>query len=210
MKYDFENPPEREAVSANIKQHKDTNAKKSCSTLCDSFAETLREFAKDIGIGRKLNASNAELYKSWKMHITDPIGNTGVTVDKAIAGRNVLALSQWEWPYISEAKQLLATNQFDKWDSLDMVVSVLKISNALPSKMMERIEQCAGKLHDQVTGADGQLDFSKMDMTKMGHDVLGGCDMRDIESVAQNMKDILPALQILQNAASSAMGGTHS
>lgn len=84
------------------------------------------------------------------------------------------------------------------WTLLDQCFALATVSSAIPPHMMQGIEAAANNL---VKGlADGSTDFSNLDISALGQQVLSGVSPGDVASFTENLDKIVPALSKLPGA----------
>ena len=84
----------------------------------------------------------------------------------------------------------------DVWSKIDQMFNYMGVHTSIPDKMMGRIESTAHKLAGDI--AMGKADLSTLNLSEIGQSVLEGCDTSDMEQFTQNMGNLLPVLQNLQ------------
>jgi hypothetical protein len=84
----------------------------------------------------------------------------------------------------------------EAWMYINQLNTFSAVGDNIPSKMMGRIEDLANKLADDLVS--GNKDLSQLNLSDIGQQVLAGCDPADMSKFAENIGDILPALQGFQ------------
>lgn len=80
----------------------------------------------------------------------------------------------------------------EQWKLLSRALSLADMEAAIPPNMLRGIEGVASKLaHDIVAG---KADLGSLDIEALGQQVLAGVDTADVDSFADNLDKILPAL----------------
>lgn len=104
----------------------------------------------------------------------------------------VFRISDDDWSAISRS---ILTNNAVK-SQLLQVVSFCSVQNNIPSAMMGKIENIAQQLAHDLSS--GKTSFDKLDLTKIGEDVLNDCDPADMNELANNISSLLPTLTNLK------------
>lgn len=91
-------------------------------------------------------------------------------------------------------KQEFHLNDFDNedWEIVQNLYSYATVGNAIPSRMMTRIEDLAGKLAEDIVS--GKKDMSTVDLNDIGQQVLSGCAPEDMQKFAGNLDELLPVI----------------
>ena len=84
----------------------------------------------------------------------------------------------------------------EAWMCVNQLNTFSAVGDNIPTKMMGRIEDLANKLADDLVA--GNRDLSQLNLSEIGQQVLAGCDANDMSKFAENIGDILPALQGFQ------------
>lgn len=82
------------------------------------------------------------------------------------------------------------------WRNINQLNGFSTVSENIPSKMMGRIEDVANKLASDIVA--GKTDMASVNLSDIGQQVLSGCDEADMSKFANNIEDLLPALQHFQ------------
>ena len=83
------------------------------------------------------------------------------------------------------------------WDIIKRLNGYVGVTCNIPSRMMTRIQSMATQIADDI--ACGKMSLENLDITKLGSDVLSGCEERDMNKFARNINDLLPALNVFQD-----------
>ena len=91
-------------------------------------------------------------------------------------------------------KQEFHLNEFDAedWEIVQNLYSYATVGSAIPSRMMTRIEDLAGKLAEDIVS--GKKDMSTVDLNDIGQQVLSGCAPEDMQKFAGNLDELLPVI----------------
>lgn len=123
------------------------------------------------------DSSNIPLLDAWKQH--DP---------------NALSTMLRLFPEFGCETDAFTSEQYAH---VDKMFNLIVMEGSIPSGMMRGIEVMASKLVDDI--ACGNTDLSELNIEKIGQEVLAGVCQSDIDSFAQNVDKIMPALQNLKH-----------
>ena len=93
------------------------------------------------------------------------------------------------FPYLDANQPFTSEN----WEIVNRVFALVTMDTSIPAPMMRGIEKMANSLASDMSS--GNLDFSKLNMEKIGRDVLSGVSETDMKSFASNLDKLLPAMQ---------------
>lgn len=82
------------------------------------------------------------------------------------------------------------------WKNINQLNGFSAVSENIPTKMMGRIEDMASRLADDIVA--GRTDMASVNLSDIGQQVLAGCDEADMSKFANNIEELLPALQNFQ------------
>ena len=81
--------------------------------------------------------------------------------------------------------------------AIQQITSYCKVQAHIPSQMMGRIEQYAQQLAGDITS--GAKTLADLDLSRIGEEVLSGCDPDDMNALAGNIGDLLPTLASMKS-----------
>ena len=80
----------------------------------------------------------------------------------------------------------------EEWDCLNKMIGLSTMKSAIPSNMMDGIENVANKLVEDL--AAGKTDISSLNIESIGQQVLAGVSADEMSNFANNIDKIMPAL----------------
>lgn len=125
---------------------------------------------------------------------------TPVNVDTELAGRITrhMTATVTEDGMISNFPELGTSRYTDESIAITHRIGSLSVLRSkIPQGMMSGIERVASSLIRDINS--GKLDFSSLDVEKIGEQVLHGVDEQDVTEFSENLNNILPALQSMRN-----------
>ena len=194
----FPTLPSRVTIEENIKTRKQTCTSEQ-PVIMKQFMEHFVNLAKltNSEISASQNVDSADI-KS-KMNQWNTVCNSFATDNKTIgslcSSRDESALLLFEASF----PQLKLTKSQDLegvWQQIDQMNALSSVDKQIPDKMMNRIEQMATKLADDLVS--GNKCLSDLDLTNIGQQVVAGCSPADMNAFADNVQHLLPALENLQ------------
>lgn len=84
------------------------------------------------------------------------------------------------------------------WDHVKQLNGLCTVTDSIPTQMMTRIEDMASRLAEDIVA--GRTDMTNMNLSEIGQQVLSGCNEDDMASFAQNIDQLLPALQQMKGS----------
>lgn len=97
-----------------------------------------------------------------------------------------------EFPYLNETPAFSET----EWTLIDKAFAMSTMQNAIPVPMMRGIEDVATKLVKDIS--EGRADLNSLNVEAIGQQVLSGVSKEEMSSFANNLDQIIPALQRMQ------------
>ena len=94
-----------------------------------------------------------------------------------------------------------------EWGILTQIFSMVRVERAVPGGMMNTIEHFASKLTNDLM--EGRMDLSPEKLEALGSEVMGQINQNDLQSMSDNLSELLPALSAMGSSAMSGLGGTH-
>lgn len=79
--------------------------------------------------------------------------------------------------------------------TLERSISLRRMTAAIPSSMMQTIEQQASTIAGGVSS--GQMNMADVDLSKIGDEVMSNCSQHDMAQLAGNLDTLMPSLQSL-------------
>ena len=80
-----------------------------------------------------------------------------------------------------------------------------RVQKHIPAGMLGSIESYASELASKITAG---ADLASLDLKSIGESVLSGCSKADVDALANNIGDLLPALGSLQAMVQQQTGVT--
>jgi hypothetical protein len=94
------------------------------------------------------------------------------------------------------------------WERADAAFKQLndlsRVQKHIPAAMLGKIESYASQLAGKITA--GEQDLQGLDLQAIGEDVLRQCSEDDMNALASNIGDLLPALGSLQQTVQQQTG----
>lgn len=198
MGYSLPRVPTRQEIHNNIKskKHEDTGCIEQPS-MSKAFQQALIKLEKEFSL-------NADWSSASESQVSEYITRWNAFTKETVNDVNILNLcndhdndvvpvlrshfSDIPWPDVLSKEQ---------WEIVIQLNSYSSVGKNIPVKMMGRIENMASKLADEIVS--GKRDLGSMDLNDIGQQVLSGCDQEDMNSFAENIEQLLPAIQGFQN-----------
>ena len=79
------------------------------------------------------------------------------------------------------------------WNLINKLNGYSTVTSNIPTKMMGRIEDMAAKLAEDISA--GRTSMENLNLSDIGQQVLSGCNQEDMSNFANNIDNLLPALQ---------------
>lgn len=210
MGYKINEAPSREEIRCNIIEHRQRKALANSAEKADAsgggvvhaFADTLRTLFTTAAIS--LNATEGEpdatLMDMWKKQI-DSIDNFD-TLCNACDATTLANQAAGKWlPEFQDLPFALCRFDESQWTRLQSLNSMCRVSVAMPSNMLKKVEQCANELSSKIAAGEWDLaSLSMSDLSDIGRQVLGQCDDVDIENMTMKMPDLLSCISSLQKS----------
>lgn len=203
-KYINEKPlyvPSREEIHKNIKSKKHINTSDKPS-MTKAFQTSLSKFCELSGNDDiALNKSEQDLQKlvsKWSEYAKDTVNNTKITT--LCTQKNPLAFQHITFHFDEFVLDDSSLTE-EMWSIIIQLNGFAAVGENIPSNMMGRIETIANKLADDIV--NGRADLSSMNLSDIGQEVLSQCDESDMNKFADNIDNLLPALQSFQKATMS-------
>jgi hypothetical protein len=88
------------------------------------------------------------------------------------------------------------------------LVTFTNMTSKIPPSLVNTIENKANELSSQISDEDGNVDLSKIDLTKMSQSIMQDIDPKDLTAMMTNVSSILPdVIKLSQSMPQGAMGG---
>ena len=190
--------PSREEIHKNIKSKKQAaNVEKPSMTK--AFQTSLSKFCEMSGntdiTQNKNDEQMQKLLSRWSEYAKDSVNNMKIT--NLCNQKNVLAfqhiVNHFDEFVLDDS---MLTNEM--WSVIVQLNGFAAVGENIPTNMMGRIENIANKLADDIV--NGRADLSSMNLSDIGQEVLSQCDEADMSKFANNIDNLLPALQSFQKA----------
>ena len=103
---------------------------------------------------------------------------------------------------IAEAVKVSFCKEFSQ------LVTFTNMTSKIPASLVHTIENKATELSSQISDEDGNVDLSKIDLTKMSQSIMQDIDPKDLTAMMTNVSSILPdVIKLSQSMPQGAMGG---
>ncbi len=190
--------PSREEIHKNIKSKKQAaNVEKPSMTK--AFQTSLSKFCEMSGntdiTQNKNDEQMQKLLYRWSEYAKDSVNNMKIT--NLCNQKNVVAfqhiVNHFDEFVLDDS---MLTNEM--WSVIVQLNGFAAVGENIPTNMMGRIENIANKLADDIV--NGRADLSSMNLSDIGQEVLSQCDEADMSKFANNIDNLLPALQSFQKA----------
>lgn len=147
-------------------------------------------------IAKLFDKHKSEENKNYEETSSDEWINRWSEIGKReVNGQKISALVATKNKIAEDAlKQEFHLNEFDAedWEIVQNLYSYATVGSAIPSRMMTRIEDLAGKLAEDIVS--GKKDMSTVDLNDIGQQVLSGCAPEDMQKFAGNLDELLPVI----------------
>ena len=196
--YDIQPPsvPTRDDISKNIKSRKsqsdeleDTPSmakafQNALTSLCNNLKQT------DITTGMDIKS----LMSRWSAFANDSVDNVKITVLCNDCNPVSLTSLMKHFPELQLEGNMLTP---EIWDLIKQLNGYSVVDNNIPNQMMSKIENLASKLADDIV--NGRSDMSNMNLSEIGQQVLSQCNEEEMSQFANNIENLMPALQQFGN-----------
>lgn len=158
-----------------------------------SMQQGLADLYTKLAVARGTEAclQTSELASRFATARLGPVGDT--TLLAACQARHPEAQS-----VLLEALSPIGDDDFDEeqWSLCERMIHLSSMEEAIPSNMMRGIEDVASSLLKDLE--HGKLDLANIDLEKIGQRVLEQSNSTDIDSFANNLDKIIPALDAMK------------
>ena len=190
--------PTRDEIHKNIKSKKQsTNNEKPSMTK--AFQASLSRFCEMSGNAditlKKNDQEMQKLVSRWSEYAKDTVNN--MKISNLCNQKNVIAF-QHIGTHFDEFVLDDSVLTSELWSVIVQLNGFAAVGENIPTQMMGRIENIANKLADDIV--NGRADLSSMNLSEIGQEVLSQCDEADMSKFANNIDNLLPALQSFQKA----------
>lgn len=191
--------PSRDEIQKNIKSKKTIPmvSEKESPSMNTAFKQALRDFCEktsNADVTESLEEDTLKKWVSrWASYAQDTVNGQKVTVlcnNKDIAG--FIKISEHFSEFILDEGSI----NDDIWNSIVQLNGYATVGESIPTNMMGKIENLANKLANDIV--NGRTDLSSMNLNDIGQEVLSQCDESDMSKFADNIENLLPALQSFQ------------
>lgn len=188
--------PTRKEIQMNIKSKKSIT--EDAPSMSKAFQNTLSTLCSDLqipDISQNLSEDNLQsLVSRWATFSQDSIEGQKITV--LCNQKNAIVIPTLVQIF-DEFKILLDQEISENiWQSIIQLNGYATVGENIPVKMMGKIENLASKLADDIV--NGRTDMSNLNLSDIGQQVLSQCDESDMNNFANNIENLLPALQSFQ------------
>mgnify|MGYP006140531237 CR=1 FL=1 len=190
--------PLRAAIHENILNRKDKSSDDAPS-MAKAFQTHVNALCKQLGSVAVLegatDASVGAWMHRWHEFAKDSTGGEKMTALCANQDARALHALVGAFP---ELARLEDPGKVDEkvWKNIAQLNGFSSVTGNIPQKMMGRIEEMASKLADDIVA--GRTDMASVNLTDIGQQVLSGCNEDDMSKFANNIEELLPALQTFQ------------
>jgi hypothetical protein len=194
MEYLGKTPPKvptKDEIASNIKSRQaPANTADQSSTMLHGFIATLQTLDESYNGGGTYDYANepamANTMERWStvlQKLQTPISDRD---------DNVIMHMKEDLPEFLWSRTL----QSVEWDTLNKLSSFCTVKNAIGDNMMGCIESVAQSLAEDIIS--GKKDFSSLDLDDIGKQVLSQVNSDEVQSFANNIDSILPAISNLK------------
>ncbi len=189
--------PTRQEIHDNIKSKKNEGSHIEQPSMSSAFQQSLLKLEKEFNINMEWNSADenqiSDLMTKWHQFTKETINDISIIQlcndnDNVVVEKLMYYFPNIPWPNTLSKSQ---------WDIIVQLNSYSSVGKHIPVRMMGRIENMASKIADEIVS--GKRDLQSMDLNDIGQQVLAGCNTEDMNSFAENIDQLLPAIQGFQN-----------
>jgi len=202
---DFKLPltPSRDEIHKNIKSKKTIASDEfEQPSMVKAFQTSLEQLCSHLHQENITNNMKDEeirnLMTRWAAYAQDSFNGVKMTVLCNNKDPNALTALM---THFSELKLQDAELTNDVWNTICQLNGYSAVGDNIPTKMMGKIENLANKLAGDIM--NGRTDLSEMNLAEIGQQVLSQCDEEEMSKFANNIENLLPALQTFQGTNNS-------
>lgn len=182
--------PTRDEIRDNIEKHRRSVDASEQPSVSKAFCTSLMK------LYEKHNHPNCKDIQNADESCIEQHMNKWATIGKQdIDGKQLSARVQEQNTSVETILcKEFALNKLDDedWKTIENIYSYATVGNAIPQRMMSRIEDLASKLADDIVS--GKKDMNQIDLNDIGQQVLSGCNPDDMQKFAGNLDDLLPVI----------------
>mgnify|MGYP001372275686 CR=1 FL=1 len=190
--------PTRDEINKNIKTKKGNSTldQPSMNKAFITALSNLCSMTNNSDITQNKSETEMQtLMKRWNEYSKDNVDNKKITTlcnQKHVAAFH--KLNEHFEEFVLEDTCL----SDELWNTIIQLNGYSAVGENIPTKMMGKIETLASRLADDIM--NGRADLSSMNLTDIGQEVLSQCDESDMNNFANNIENLIPALQSFQKA----------
>lgn len=186
--------PSREEIRENIAMNRKSPADADQPSVSKAFASSLNKLYDRHNKSTLKATDDAQIEEAmtkWA-ELGKQVVEDGKTLSSLVSTQSKAAEAV--------IRQEFGLNEFEEedWKLVQNLYSYAAVGNAIPQRMMTRIEDLAGKIADDIV--TGKKDMSSVDLTEIGHQVLAGCSPEDMQKFAGNLDELLPVIGKFANS----------
>jgi len=189
--------PTREQIQENIKQKKSISHDADGPSMNKAFINSLSSFCKltnNKDITDNATESELEKYTSlWVKYTQDSIDGEKITT---LCNQKNIAAFLKIGDYFDDFVMDDTTLSDELWSLISQLNGYSAVNDNIPKNMMGKIENIANRLADDIM--NGRADLGSMNLSDIGQEVLSQVDETEINKFANNIDNLIPALQSFQ------------
>lgn len=193
--------PTREEIQKNIKQKKSNHTDNVDTSMSKAFQSTMATFCKQINqadITKNISEdAMSNVMSRWAAFAQDTVNSTKVSVLCNRKDVSVMSKLEDHFDEFKFKEELLITD--DVWKSIVELNGFAAVGENIPGNMMSKIENIASKLADDIVNGKQTLD--SVNLSEIGQQVLSDCNEEDMNKFANNVENLIPALQAFQKGS---------
>lgn len=184
--------PTRTEIQQNIKTKKRSNGMPS---MTKAFHNTLNALLKLTNTDLELDydTCQSQWIPRWTSFVQDTVDNVKIPV---LCQQHDFRALQKLGVHFAEFVNIEGSEEM--WTHIVHLNGYSAVGENIPSQMMGKIENIATRLADDIV--HGRKDFSSLNLSDIGQQVLSQCDENDMTQFANNIDNLLPALQSFSSA----------
>lgn len=110
----------------------------------------------------------------------------------------------------SKIENISPENQKNFCSELSQLLTFSKMASKIPTKLVNTIESKATELSSQISDEHGNVDLSKLDISKMSESIMKDIDPQDLTAMMSNVSSILPDVIKLSQSLPGAAGANQT
>ena len=189
--------PTRAEIQENIRSRKEKRTEDGPS-MTRAFQTHINALCRLIGDKEVLDAADEETIRDFMVRWNDfAKESTDGQRHSSLCQQNDAKVLEHLVAKVPELASITGCSMDEKiWRNINQLNGFSTVAENIPTKMMGRIEDVANKLADDIVA--GRTDMASVNLSDIGQRVLAGCDEEDMSKFAENIEELLPALQNFQ------------